>query len=419
MAGRPYTRIPLRNDTVQWEFDRAVKETGRSEHFFTGRKLPESVRTQAMISKHLARPALRLERLARTEEGAGHVRTALELYIEASSGYADAQHAIFEDTTEKRLLHGAALRCYRAVMRLAPVPITHVSIPWRDSVVSGYLHLADSDGPAPLVFLIPGCDQTKERLPHPLMNWATQRGMHLFVFDGPGQGESNQRGIVLTRDNYEDAVVTALTHLLETRPEIDASRLGLFGMSFGSYWAARVAAREPRFGATVLMWASVCDKRHLFDGGVSPRYRQLFAYLIRAESEAELDAFIDEMTLDDAVSQIQSPTLLTLGEFDPRSPLEEALSFFDRLTAPAELWIFADQQHMVSLRGSHGVVAVGSGSNALGMDWLRDRLDGKPLARAGEVVYIEGGGLGPNDPAAARKRHWYEGTDLETFAAEL
>ena len=110
------------------------------------------------------------------------------------------------------------------------------------------------------MFFVPGCDMTKEMSPHPLRNWAVARGMHLFAFDGPGQGEANLRGIKVTDDNYEDAARTAITQLL-ARPEVDAERLGLFGMSFGSYWSARIAATDDRIKANVLQWASVCDKR--------------------------------------------------------------------------------------------------------------------------------------------------------------
>ena len=158
----------------------------------------------------------------------------------------------------------------------------------------------------------------------------------------------------------------------------------------------------------MLQWASVCDKWIQFGGAVSPRYKQLFAYLTRAESEEELDAFIDEMTLDEFTGRIACPTLATIGEFDPRSPLDEVLDFFDALRAPAELWIFGDQHHVVSLRGAGGPVAGAVDSHDLAMEWLRDRLLDRPFDHAGEVIYLETGGPSPNDPVATRRRHWYD-----------
>lgn len=405
----PPRRIRLSSDSQQWELDRAINETGRVQHFFSGsRKLPASVKTHAMISKHLGRAAQRVEKLARAEAAAGHEVTALELFYGASAGYADAQHAIFVNNAEKRMLHQSSLRCYDEIRRLSPTRIDHVEIPWENTVVTGLLHLAPVAGPAPTIFLIPGCDMTKEMVvPHALRNWATIRGAHLFVFDGPGQGEANLRGIRLTTDNYEDAASTALSHLLGLS-EVDQDRVGLFAMSFGSYWGVRVAAQEDRFKATVLQWASVADKHLQFDGAVSPRYKQLFAYLTGVGSEAELDEFIDAMDLAGFAERISSPTLMTVGEFDPRSPLDEVLTFYDQLSAPAEMWVFADQHHQLTLRGGAGPVAAAADSHGLAADWLCDRLAGVPLDREGEVIYLEQNGTTPNDPLAPRRRHWYD-----------
>lgn len=402
-------RIRLRRDGQQWEFDRAVRDTGRVYHFQPpGRGgLPPSVRMHDMISKHVGRTAERLERLGAAEAAAGHDITALEHYYEAAVKYAQAQHPIFVNNAEKRYLHGSAIRCYDEVRRLAPTRIEHVNVEWRDTVVAGYLHLAPVDDPAPLVFFIPGCDMTKEFVPHPLYNWAAQRGMHLFVFDGPGQGESNLRDIPLTIDGYEDAASTALTRLLE-RPEIDAGRVGLYAMSFGSWWGVRLAAGDDRIGAAFFPWASICDKYYLFEEE-SPRYKQLFSFLTRAADEDELDGFIARMGLEEILPKVACPTALTVGEYDPRSPLDEVLDLFDSMRAPAQLWVFADQHHMTNVRSSPSATpAWNFDIHSAGMDWLRDRLQGRPLSRAGEVLYLEPGGPSPNDAAAPAKRHWYE-----------
>ena len=403
----PQHRARLRRDQQQWELDRAIKDTGRTFHFqAAGRgELPGSVRTHSMISKHLGRTAQRIERLAAAEASAGHDLTALEFYFDASVQYAKAQHPLFAVNAEKRFLHEASLRCYDQVRQLAPVRIEHLDIPWDGTLISGYLHLADVDGPSPLVFFIPGCDMTKEMVPHPLYNWATQRGLHLFVFDGPGQGESNLRDIALTVTNYEEAATAALTALLE-RPEVDADRVGLLAMSFGSYWGVRFAATDDRLKAAVLPWASICDKYYLFEEE-SPRYKQLFAFLTRAKSEAELDAFIAQMGLEGHMGQITCPTLLTVGEYDPRSPLEQVYELFDLMEAPAELWVYADQHHMVTLRGSGGPQWY-LDTHTTGMDWLKDRFDGKPLDHAGDVRYLEAAGPSPNDEDAPVKRRWFE-----------
>jgi pimeloyl-ACP methyl ester carboxylesterase len=404
----PDKRAHFRSDSQQWAWDLAIQQTGRVQHFFESRQLPQSVKTFAMVSKHLGKAAARLQRLGEAEAAAGHRLTALEYFVEAAAGFARAQHNVLEVNAEKRFLHGLSQACYAEVRRLSRTPIERIEVPFDGGTATGYLHLAPVTGPAPLVFFLPGIDMTKEAVPpHEAGNWATQRDMHLFVFDGPGQGESNMTGLRLTVDNYERAVGAVLTQLLE-HPAVEPEKAALYGMSFASYWAVRVAATEPRFKAAVFQWASMTDMHYLFEGWVSPRYKQVLAFVTGLHAEEDVDGFIARMGTDGMAGAITCPTLTTVGEFDQRSPLDEVYEFFDDIRAPKEMWVFADQHHMLSVRGKSNPVATSLDSHSLGMDWLRDRMDDKPLRRPGAVLYLEQGGRGPNDPAAPERRHWYE-----------
>jgi hypothetical protein len=398
--------IRLSTDSEQWSLDLAIQQTGQVQHFWEARRLPQGVKTHAMISKHLGKNAQKLERLARSEEAAGHHLTALDFYYDAAKAYSAAQHTVLVTNDEKRFLLGAAVNCYDQVRRLSPTAIERVEIPWEGHKVTGYLHLT-SERPAPLVFFLTGIDMTKEVVPDPLRNWATMRGMHLFVFEGPGQGESNLDGLALTLDNYERASSAALDHLLG-RPEIEASRIGLYAMSFGSYWGARLAGTDDRFAATVLQWASLSDMRFLFQGSASPRYKQVLAYATRARDEQELDSFIAQMESRSFAERIGAPTLLTVGEFDQRNRLEAIYDFYDSMTVERELWVFADQHHRLSVKGSPGHQTADVDIHLFGIDWLKDRLDGKPVSDSGRVLYLEGNGIGPNDPGAAQRRQWFD-----------
>jgi len=397
-------RVRLSRDGQQWDFDRAVKDTGRVMHFQPDARgrLPRAVRSHQMISKHLGRQAQRLERLADEELAAGHRETALDYYFDAASTFIQAQHPIFALNDEKHLLHSSALRCFAAVAELAPYAIEHLDIEWEGSLVAGNLHLCPGDEPRPCIFYVPGCDVAKEMYPHPHSNDALIRGLHLFAFDGPGQGESNLRDVPLTADGYERAASAAITELL-ARPEI--SEVAVYGQSFGSYWATRIAATDSRVRALAAPWFSGCDRYYLMTEE-SPRFKQLFAHLTRAESEEQLDELVGLMTNHQDMARIACPTLLMVGEYDPRSPLEEVYELFDELRVPREMWVFADQPHMLALGGGGDLGS--TETQRLGIDWLRDRLEGRPLANDGEVIYVEPAGVSPNADAAAHKRHWYE-----------
>lgn len=398
-------RTPLRRDDQQWVLDYLIQETGKVYHFQgDGRgPLPQSVRSHAMISKHLGKRGHAFERFADVEAAAGHPETAVDFYFLAAQAFMNAQHTIFDRNSEKRFLTDALRRTYERVTELAPYSLERIEVPFEESVVAGYLHLdPKAVGPAPLVFHIPGCDVTKESWPHPRYNQAHQRGMHVFCFDGPGQGESIMNGIRLTSDNYERAASAAIDVLVE-RSEVDPERIVVYATSFGAFWGLRLAASDSRVEAIVAVQASIAEKLIQTDLE-SPRWKQLFAFLTGVESEDQLDAIMHEMTMEGYLEAISCPTLLTVGEYDPRAPLNEIYPLFDRLTAPAELWVMADQHHSFTIgpgatwaRGSHGVC----------LDWLRDRLAGNPVAHPGEVRWVDGPG-GPNAPEVKSRRTWYE-----------
>jgi hypothetical protein len=93
---------------------------------------------------------------------------------------------------------------------------------------------------------------------------------------------------------------------------------------------------------------------------------------------------------------------MVTGEYDHRDPIEEVYDLFDRLRVPAELWVFADQFHRSRLPGGGDTVY------SLMLDWLVDRLAGRPVTNAGNVLYLDASSPGPNSPAVVKKRHWYE-----------
>lgn len=402
--GRPH----LRRDEQQWFFDWMVKETGKTFHFQSdGRgRLPRSVRSHDMIAKHVGQAARRMEKLAQTEADAGHRETAMELYYQAALQYADAQHVVFETNDEKRFLHGGVIRCYDKVREHAPYRIEHVDIPWNGTVVSGNLHLAPGDGRKPLVFYVPGCDQTKEAWPHPYYNQALQRGMHAFSFDGPGQGESNLRGIRLTADNYEQAAGAAIDYLLE-RPEVDPKKIGVYALSFGSFWGVRIAATEHRIAAVAAPWASFVDKYYLMTEE-SPRYKQLFAYLTQSSTEEELDKVVSAMTMDGLMEKIACPALIVAGEYDPRAPIDEVYRLVDQMKAPADLWVLPDQHHNGSITMKARSSVWEADIHAFVCDWLRERFEGKPQRHAGKSLWLDPSGAGPNAAAVTYKRRWFD-----------
>ena len=99
--------------------------------------------------------------------------------------------------------------------------------------------------------------------------------------------DTRLRNIRLTADNYEQAASAAIDYLVK-RPEVDAKKIGVYALSFGSHWGMRIAATDQRIAAIAAPWASYVDKYYLLNEE-SPRYKQLFAYLTQSKSEEDLD----------------------------------------------------------------------------------------------------------------------------------
>ena len=310
----------LDRDRQQWVYDYVVQQTGRVFHWDEpGRQLPASIKSHAQISKHLGRIGQRLERVAAEEEAAGHSATAFELYYRASSTFAAAQHPVLETNDEKRYLHGRCIANYEKVIEHAPYPIERLEIPFEGVELQCNFHMLPGKPNAPLVIFIPGCDMTKEIYPDPRIMQAHYRGMHMLVIDGPGQGMSNIRGIKLTADNYERAVLAIAEHMAG-RDEVDETQITVYALSMGAHWGMEIAASgHPLIKAVAAPWASYLDKYYILDT-FSPRYKQLFGYLTGASSEEELDKLLEAMAVEGREGNIECPVLLTAGEYDASRP---------------------------------------------------------------------------------------------------
>ena len=113
------------------------------------------------------------------------------------------------------------------------------------------------------------------------------------------------------------------------------------------------------------------------------------------------------MTLDGYLAKIACPTLLAVGEYDPRGPIDEIYRMFDQFTAPAELWVFADQHHMPAIGGGD-TAATGRRPCTPRCATGSATASPRPLRHPGQAVYVEANSAGPNSATVALKRRWYE-----------
>lgn len=321
------------------------------------------------------------ETLARAAEKDGHTVTARRHYYLASLAYGFAQYTVQEDRSAlKKELHDKSQDCYAKVIKYAANPIEKVEIPFVDEPAyeaksfPGILHLPPGKGPWPCVIFIPGTDMHKEQVPNPEDNIFIKRNVAVLALDGPGQGESLLRMLKVRVDtwNYERAVSAAIDYL-QTRPEIDSNRIATFGVSTGSYWSPRAAIWEARHGNRIKAaggLAAQWDPSFVTEFEYAqPNFKSNYMYMAGEDSEAEFDRKAPLHHLND-IGEIKCPILIVQGEFDELCTPEVVERILSKATAPYELRIYQDEFHPL------GGVAVEAYEQAV--DWVVDRLDGKP-----------------------------------------
>ena len=162
-----------------------------------------------------------------------------------------------------------------------------------------------------------------------------RRGMSYLLVDGPGQGMSNLRKIRVTADNHERAT-SACVDWLTKRPEVDPERIGVMGISMGSYWSNRLAARDSRVKAIASSAANYGTKKAIFEEA-SPRFKQIFMYMAGIHDEAEFDRMAEKMHLFGYGPKVRCFSLMVLGEYDPLCHLEEGVAYFQEVAGPKEI----------------------------------------------------------------------------------
>jgi dipeptidyl aminopeptidase/acylaminoacyl peptidase len=334
------------------------------------------------IPREFSRAAERRESLAREAEQAGHQVEAREHYYVAATFYNNAMWAIYEDNNPRRIAWGEKKRdCYDKFIQFAGRPIERVALPYEGKTIEALLHLPPgmkAGAKVPCVLYIPGMDGVKEDNPlygDPFI----ERGIAMLAVDGPGQGETRANGIKCTASNYEDAGKLACDYLVK-RPEIDANHLAIMGSSMGSYWGPRVAAAEPRFKACAVSGVCVEPGQFTIFNTASPTFKLNYMYMSGYDDEAAFDEFAKTLTLKRVASKITCSYLVVAGEDDELCPIEFVYDFMEEVRGPKVLVVYEGEKH--SIRNPR--------SRTLIVDWLADRLQGKPLKA--EKIYVESSG---------------------------
>jgi len=335
--------------------------------------------------------AVARRREAKAEAAAqdGNLVTARDNYFMAAVHWGAAQWPIDENNEPNRFYNGKKRECYTKYAKVADhhVEAAWVKLPGGQSL-PGWFHLPPGyrEGRLPVVISLPGMDSFKEMGVALNGDRWLSRGMAVLALDGPGQYESPVLEIYFSMEAWI-ATGTAAVDWLTARGEVDASRIGLAGNSFGSFFGTIAAAHEPRIRAVAV--SAVCHEPgfHTIFEEASPTFKMRFMYMSGITDEAEFDELRKTMTWEGHADRIRAPYLCLAGEAEELSPLVHTERLMKVLGGPKRLVVYQDSRHSV---GNVPAANLGPFPPVLAADWMAATLNGKSFPS--EKWYVEASG---------------------------
>jgi hypothetical protein len=182
----------------------------------------------------------------------GHDVSARDTYLRAAQYYAAALTSVDGlDDAEISLkrIFTAHRRCYDEYVDRLDCPAEHVNIPYDGTTMPGYF-FSSGGGRRPTLILNNGSDGAATSMFPGVGAAALARGYNALMFDGPGQQSMLfERGVPF-RPDWEN-VITPVVDFLVGRPDVDSTRIALYGISQAGYWVPRALAFEHRIAAAI------------------------------------------------------------------------------------------------------------------------------------------------------------------------
>ena len=300
------------------------------------------------------------EQLGRTALDEGRTRSAGEHLAQAAVYHHFAKFVFVVDPAQMRAAHERAVACLDDALPHLDPPGRRVAIPFEDTHLAGVLRLPPGEGPHPLVLLLPGLDSTKEELRTTEQTFLV-RGLGTLSIDGPGQGEAEYE--LPIRGDWSPVAEAVWAFLVE-RDDVDHDRLGVWGVSLGGYYSARVAAAlGPRVRACVSL-AGPFNFGECWDG-LPQLTRDTFRVRSGAAGDDEARAVALTLSMAGVEADLVAPLLIVFGRKDRLIPWQQA----EKLRASV-----AGAELLMLEEGNHGCANVAPWHRPVTADWLAQRL---------------------------------------------
>jgi len=315
-------------------------------------KAPDAAGTQA-FRETWSQMADKLCELAAEDEAAGRLISAGEKYNRAATYLLTCERLQAHNAPGRLALYQRFLEVFARGLQLSEENCERVTIAYEGKELSAlYVRAEGVQGPAPILVQVNGLDSTKEmKYRVGLPAWLARRGVSSLIVDQPGTGEALRlHGLTARFDSEHWA--SRVVDWLETRPEVDAKRIGMEGVSLGGYYSPRAVAFEPRFACGVAWganhdWRDVQKRRLQREGNLPvPHYWAHVCWVWGAKDIDDFMRIAEDVHLDGVLDRIRVPFLVTHGEKDSQIPLQWAHRTYEQLvnSPKRELKVFTERE---------------------------------------------------------------------------
>lgn len=253
----------------------------------------------------------------------------------------------------KQRSYAKAIEAFLAHARFWDPPLEVVQIPFEGSEITAYLRLPKSTHrPAPLVIAVNGLDSRKEDLSESF-SAILPFGIGFLAVDGPGTGQAPIRA-----SETAERMLSRVIDYAQSRPEIDKNRIAIHGVSWGAYWATKLAvvertrlrgasAQSPPtdgfFQRDFLINNLLGNREYLFD-----QVPALMAIFDGVRTTDQLADTFSKMSLmkQGLLGKPMAPMLVIGGVLDTQVPIADIYLLLSKGDTPKDAWINPQGGHL-------------------------------------------------------------------------
>jgi esterase FrsA len=273
-------------------------------------------------------------------------------YIRAWRVYSFGRWPIPASPKKQEAYH-KAIEAFLAHARFFDPPLEVVHIPFEGKEIIGYLRLPkNATAQVPLVIAVNGLDSRKEDLTESF-SAILPFGVAYLAVDGPGTGQAP-----IKVSETADRMLSRVIDYAQNRPEIDKNRIAMHGVSWGAYWATKMAiverARLRGASAQSPPTSKFFEKEFLTNSLLGNReylFDQVPALMSICDGVTTLDQLATFLPKISLVNQglLGKPTARMLvigGALDTQVPISDLYLLLSKGDVPKDAWINPQGGHL-------------------------------------------------------------------------